>query len=522
MFLPEQTKCRHILYPFNEVSMKTHPCLRNLSAFSASLIAMGLSLFAQNTPIGADALDQDPVGAGDTNEIAAAIAELQGQIAQPDVSAMMTFVNAPNTVARLKTAEPARQAVLAARQNVREEIELLADGAIARFGPHQVTFPAAMPAMIQLRMPDGLLLKGSVLGLAYVSDTGKSVLLAELKQSEGELADAKTVIYRDAFHNVSADLVYEYGRTAFEQLVVIRKRLPAPEELGFSADENVRLAVLTEWFSPPQPRKTARIVSLRDAYQAIGIQWEESLFDETLSFGAMRMIEGRSFTLGEPDLSVPTGKTWETLRGPQGEARQFLIEASPYRLLKPMLDALPVRTAPFSPREPQSLQAALRQLKAPTEPSSRTGLMAKAERAVAADPGVVLDYLIVNTALLNVEFVYTGKYGLAAFGYDAYDYWNYYDCNGCLVGWLTDLYWSDSSQSSAGLIVSNAPGVGNNSPLCDWPVDCIGLCLVERIADHSLRCHPYLLAWHQQSAQCQLRRLARKQSRSCRGGPGHQ
>jgi hypothetical protein len=307
--------------------------------------------------------------AQETNELVSAIAEQQKRIVQPDPATMRVFVNAADATARQAAAERARQTALAARQKVREEIEVMAEGAVARFGPHQVTFPAAMPAAIILRTPDGLLLKGSVLGLAYVSDTGKSVLLAELKQGEGELVDGKTVIFRDVFDDASADLVYEYTRTSFEQLVVIRRQLPTPEELGFSADENVRLAVLTEWFNPPQPRKVARIVSLRDAYQALGIQREENLVDETLSWGAMRMVEGRSFTLGEPDLGVPTGKTWETLRGAGGEARQFLIEATPYRLLKPLLDALPVRTAQFSPREPQSLHAALQGLKSPLTPA---------------------------------------------------------------------------------------------------------------------------------------------------------
>jgi hypothetical protein len=89
--------------------------------------------------------------------------------------------------------------------------------------------------------------------------------------------------------------------------------------------------------------------------------------------------------------------------------------------------------------------------------------MAKADTAVETEPGVVLDYLIVNTPLLNVEFVYAGKFGLAAAGYDPYDYWNPYSFEGYSVGWLSDLYWSDWNQSSVGLVVSNAPGVGLNS-----------------------------------------------------------
>lgn len=401
--------------------------------------------------------------AQDTNRFTTVLGEPPGEPALTDPAALRVFVHAPNPAARRAAAEASRQAVGQARQAAREEIEVLAEGAVARFGPHQVTFPTAMPASTILRTPDGLLLRGAVLGLAYVSDSGQSVLLAELKESEGELVEGKTVIYRDAFDDVSADLVYEYTRTSFEQLVVIRKQLPPPEEFGFSADENVRLAVLTEWFHPPEPRKATRIVSLRDAYQALGIPREENLVDETLSFGAMRMVEGKSFALGEPDLGVPTGKTWETLRGTEGEARQFLIEATPYRLLKPLLDALPVRTASLLPREPQSLHAALRRLKAPKEPSGPAVLMARADTAIDAEPGVVLDYLIVNTPLLNVEFAYAGKFGPAAAGYDPYDYWNPFDFEGYSAAGLANLSWSDWSQSSVGLVVSNAPGVGLNS-----------------------------------------------------------
>jgi hypothetical protein len=413
------------------------------------------------------------IHAQDTNQIRAGIAESQRHIAQPDVRAMRLFVNTVDVVARQTAIERARQTALVARKNVREEIELTPEGAIARFGPHHVTFPAAMPAPIILRTPDGLLLKGSVLGLAYISDTGKTVLLAELKRSDGELLDSKTVIFHDVFDDVEADLVYEYTSTSFEQLVVIRNQLPTPQELGFTADENVQLTVLTEWYDPPQPRKVSRTISLRNAYQALGIQWEESLVDETLSFGALRIVQGRSFALGEPDLGVPTGKTWKTLRDAEDKPRQFLIEGTPYRLLKPLLDALPVRTASLSPREPRSLQASLQQLKGtPLSPSEgirkpyapgASRLMAKARTAINSEPGVVLDYLIVTTPLMNVAFGYGGKLGPAAAGYDSLDYWNAYNFEGYSTGWLADMYWSDGNQSSVGLVVNNAPGVGFNS-----------------------------------------------------------
>ena len=63
--------------------------------------------------------------AQDTNEVTAAIAELQNHLAQPDAIEMRLFVNAPDAAERQAAAERARQTALAARQSVREEIEVL-------------------------------------------------------------------------------------------------------------------------------------------------------------------------------------------------------------------------------------------------------------------------------------------------------------------------------------------------------------------------------------------------------------
>jgi hypothetical protein len=134
--------------------MKTSPCPNNPLLVSVSLLAaMCLSLAAQNSTVGSSDFEPNLTDLGDTNELKAAIAELQKHIVQPDPSAMRLFVNAPDAAARQATAERARQAALATRQNVREEIELLSEGASARFGPHHVTFPNRMPGVISLRTP---------------------------------------------------------------------------------------------------------------------------------------------------------------------------------------------------------------------------------------------------------------------------------------------------------------------------------------------------------------------------------
>jgi hypothetical protein len=165
-----------------------------------------------------------------------------------------------------------------------EEIEFLAGEVIARFGPHRVDFPLNTADSILLRTPGGLRLENRVLGLCYLGDDGESVMLGEVKATEGEFIPPNRVIYRDAFDGgVSADILFEYTSSSFEQWVVIRKRLPStPKELGFAQPEKVRLAVLTEFINSPEPRKVVENVSLRDYYESLGVSTDESLRDETL------------------------------------------------------------------------------------------------------------------------------------------------------------------------------------------------------------------------------------------------
>ena len=51
-------------------------------------------------------------------------------------------------------------------------------------------------------------------------------------------------------------------------------------------------------------------IDLREAFRSLGMQRDETLPDVTLSFGAVRITAGKFFYLGEPDLSVPSGKAW--------------------------------------------------------------------------------------------------------------------------------------------------------------------------------------------------------------------
>ena len=91
------------------------------------------------------------------------------------------------------------------------------------------------------------------LGLSYFDTaSGQSVLIAEVKDSIGQLTAPNQVVYEDAFTDFKADVQYTYTQTSFEQDVILRERPPLPEAYGLNSATTV-LQVLTEFVSPPQP-----------------------------------------------------------------------------------------------------------------------------------------------------------------------------------------------------------------------------------------------------------------------------
>lgn len=240
-----------------------------------------------------------------------------------------------------------------------ELIEGYPGGAVARHGQHKVIFANNLntAGAIDMEMPDGRRLQSHVLGLAYFdSASGKSVLIAEVKDCQGKILSPNQVLYEDAFTDVRADVRYTYTRAGFEQDVILRERPPLPEAYGLDS-RATRLQVWTEFVNAPQPMVTARAVA-----SGAG----DVLADQKLDFGAMEIGAGRAFSLGNetesdpsgavPALggasipasrslspatrrssrSVPVGKQWVGLEG-----RQFLVEEVAVAAVAEQLDALP-------------------------------------------------------------------------------------------------------------------------------------------------------------------------------------
>jgi hypothetical protein len=71
-------------------------------------------------------------------------------------------------------------------------------------------------------LPDGRLLTRAVLGLSYFSAaSGQSVLIAEVKDCQGELHPPNVIVYPDAFTDIKADVRISYTKAGMEQDVIV-------------------------------------------------------------------------------------------------------------------------------------------------------------------------------------------------------------------------------------------------------------------------------------------------------------
>jgi hypothetical protein len=258
-------------------------------------------------------------------------------------------------------------------------------GAEGQFGDYSVRFAGNCNSAgaIELTLPNGVVLRSHVLGL-YYSDTssGKSVLLAPLKDSLGATTPKREVVYADAFEGVSADLVYRASATAFEQDVILRGRLPRdPASFGFDPESTV-IEVVTEFLDEIEPT----IIEQLPDDGAGG----EVAPEPQISFGSMRLALGRTFGTGFkqsiPDRTdIPVLKRWIVAGN-----RRLLIESVPFSQVKPLADKLAPRIAAGAKLD----VAANRVL--PPAPKMRLQIAMLATKADPyAQPGVVIDYVLV-------------------------------------------------------------------------------------------------------------------------------
>ncbi|MGH7953076.1 MAG: hypothetical protein ACREFE_14330, partial [Limisphaerales bacterium] len=273
----------------------------------------------------------------------------------------------------------------------REEIDAYPGGAIAQYGQHKVIFANNLnvSGAIDLQMPDGKEMRSDILGLGYYDiASGKSVLIAEIKDCQGQIVHSNQVIYADAFNGISANVKYIYTKAGLEQDVILLASPPSPETFGLSSTSSV-LQVLTEFTSAPTP-----VIH-------VAATPSSPIPDELLDFGAMKMVRGKAFLLGTNSTTASVSKQWMTVAN-----RTLLLESVRVPAISRQLMRLPLSAqTSVKPANGSALDmvSAKRLLPQPRLARIDKGKMELAKENVS-NRGFVLDYVEVNGGLEGYTF----------------------------------------------------------------------------------------------------------------------
>jgi hypothetical protein len=175
-------------------------------------------------------------------------------------------------------------------------------------------------------MADGQWVRTAFIGLVYQdASSGTNVLIAEPKDCAPEGLATNQVLYADALDDVSCDVIYRYTRLGVSQNIVLRAMPPSPESFGLDSS-NVHLLAISELLDSPTPTV--------EKHSRKGQRWA----DQTLNFGAMRMVPGRAFDINavRPGRGAPVTKQYETVDG-----RKLIVERVPYAQIRSSLLKLP-------------------------------------------------------------------------------------------------------------------------------------------------------------------------------------
>lgn len=283
---------------------------------------------------------------------------------------------------------------LSASSVARQEIRLLADGAVADYGLQKVLFPAEITeAPLTIITPDGrkLACRATFLALHDVA-SGQSLLLGEVRKSIGLLTGENSIVYPDALDTIHADIRFRYTPYSLEQDLLLYEQIQLPKE--FQAT-NVQLEVWSEWIDSTPDAKEVKTIDLRPL-AASGKQTAVAATDERLKFGAMQISDGYAFGIQSEGDKTPVAKTFARIDG-----HDWLIERVDYTALKPQLDKLPKSHASLSPDNLKSDRSQLvRSMHAsatPKPPGNSNKPMRMAKAKPSSKDSVVLDFVIVSS-----------------------------------------------------------------------------------------------------------------------------
>lgn len=288
-------------------------------------------------------------------------------------------------------------------------LEIVGTSIVSRRAAHSAIWDASVLAGFDVQLPDGARMQGRCLGLAfYDAASGKSVLIAELKESVAELQPGNIVLYRDAFDgNVTADLVFLNEKDRVEQIVLIHAMGDTPKDYGLD-ETSCRLEVMSEFTQAPVPRKSPRFLRQELDLRKRALMVEPDIVDEGLDFGAMHMPEGLAFALAgdawrmDASSAIPVAKRWQVT----DDRRIVLFEAVEYGQFKPLLVAVKENAVskPLVQRRQPSLTREL-----PARRVAQKGTVPVRVASSRMNPeGLAIDFSLLNAGTISNATLYSG------------------------------------------------------------------------------------------------------------------
>ncbi len=297
----------------------------------------------------------------------------------------------------------------------RDLIELTDDGGAAALrGPHKLHFNPNLntQGVIALTTVSNRVFSSHPLALYYFNvESGQSALIAQVKDSIGELHPPNQLVYPDCLEGAKADYRVSYTKAGVEADLVLLAQLPPPETFFGTVDSrSVRLEWLTEFLDPPTPQKRTRI-----------LKQDTGLVDETLDFADLWFPLGRTYawdgstnsdgtTPAQIRLVSPSSDTNQVLTAKRwlqtSDGRTVLVESVDWQDIAPKLASLPQpgRVASASNlRERVTRGRRLRATKVAVRKSSKPMRVAAAPYRAK---GFVFDYVTVASS--GTDYTFSG------------------------------------------------------------------------------------------------------------------
>ncbi len=293
-------------------------------------------------------------------------------------------------------------------------IELSTDGAAAALrGPHKLHFNPNLntQGVIALTTVSNRVFSSHPLALYYFNaESGQSALIAQVKDSIGELHPPNQLVYPDCLEGAKADYRVTYTKMGVEADLVLTAQLPPPETFfGAVNSRSVRLEWLTEFLDPPTPQKRTRI-----------LKQDTGLTDDTLDFGDLWFPLGRAFAWdGSTNSNINTpaqirlvsansdtnqvlvAKHWVQT----SDGRTVLIESVDWQDISPKLKSLPQPGGVASASNLRERVTKARQLPATKVAGKKSNKPMRVAAAPYRARGYVFDYV---TVVSSPDYTFSG------------------------------------------------------------------------------------------------------------------